>query len=105
MDHATATGFGYAFARVCVEVGIDAEFPSELRMKYKEKTVIQKVEYAWRPHPCKTCRTFTHGDSSCTFKLDKHTPKQIWVPKKTSSIGIPAPDVAAGGGALTCTRC
>lgn len=100
MDHATATGSRYAFARVCVEVGIDAEFPSELRMKYKEKTIIQKVEYAWRPHPCKTCRTFTHGDNSCPFKLAKHTPKQVWVPKKTSSVGLPAPAVAAGGGSL-----
>lgn len=51
MDHATVTGTRYAFARVCAEVGVDAEFPSELRMKYKEKTSIQKVEYAWRPNP------------------------------------------------------
>ena len=58
------------------------------------------VEYAWRPHPCKTCRTFTHGDNACPFKLGKHTPKQVWVPKKTSSVGKPAPDVAAGGGVI-----
>ncbi|XXG82815.1 hypothetical protein AAC387_Pa10g0703 [Persea americana] len=40
MDCATATGTRYAFARVCVEVGIDAEFPTEMHMKYKEKTIL-----------------------------------------------------------------
>ena len=98
MDHATATGTRYAFARVCVEVGLDAEFPTELRMKYKEKTIFQRVEYAWRPSPCKTCRTFTHGDNSCPLKDVQGQPKQVWVPKKSSSGGTPTPDVAAGVG-------
>lgn len=40
MDLAIVIGTRYAFARVCVEVGVDAEFPSELHMKYKEKTII-----------------------------------------------------------------
>lgn len=65
MDHPTAAGTRYAFARICVEVDVDAEFPCELRMRYNDKTIIQKVEYAWRPNPCKTCRTFDHGDKSC----------------------------------------
>ena len=98
MDHATATGTRYAFARVCVEVRIDAEFPTELRMKYKEKTIFQRVEYAWRPSPCKTYRTFTHGDNSCPLKDVQRQPKQVWVPKKSSSGGTPTPDVAAGVG-------
>ena len=51
MDHATATGTRYAFARVCVEVEIDAEFPTEVQMKYNYKTIIQKLVYAWRPNP------------------------------------------------------
>ena len=96
MDHATTTGTHYAFTRVCVEVGIDAEFPTELRMKYKEKIIIQKVDYAWRPHPCKTCRTFNHGDNSCPLKIDQHKPKQVWVPKKTPSVEKPTTSVDGG---------
>ncbi|XXG79967.1 hypothetical protein AAC387_Pa09g0930 [Persea americana] len=90
----------YAFARVCVEVGIDAEFPTELRMKYKEKTIIQKVEYAWRPHPCKTCRTFTHGDNSCPLKGAQQKQKQVWVPKTPSSVGKSTTGVAAEVGVV-----
>ncbi|XXG82823.1 hypothetical protein AAC387_Pa10g0710 [Persea americana] len=33
MNRATSTGTRYAFARVCVEIGIDTDFPTELRMK------------------------------------------------------------------------
>ena len=98
MDHATATGTRFAFARVYVEVGIDAEFPTELRMKYKDKTILQKVEYAWRPSSYKTCKTFTHGDNSCILKTVQHKPKQVWVPKKSSLVGIPAAGVDAGVG-------
>ena len=46
MDHVTAFGTHFAFARVCIEVGIDAEFLVEIRMKYIEKTILRRVEYA-----------------------------------------------------------
>lgn len=81
MDHATAAGTRYAFARVCVEVGVDAEYPTELRMKFKDKTIIQKVEYAWKPNPCKTCKTFNHGDKACPLKMDSSQPKKVWMAK------------------------
>ena len=87
MDHATATGTRYAFARICVEVDVDAEFPSELRMKYKDKTIIQKVKYAWKPNPC---RTFNHGDKSCPLKIDRSKPKKVWVPKKKQGVDTPS---------------
>lgn len=43
MDYATATGTRYAFDRICVEVDVDAEFPFELRMKYKDKLSFKKL--------------------------------------------------------------
>lgn len=82
MDHATEASTRFAFARVCVEVGIDADFPTEIRMKYKGKSIMQKVEYAWKPNPCKTCHTFDHGEKACPLKGSVSKPKQIWVPKK-----------------------
>lgn len=81
MDHATASGTRFVFARVCIQVGIDAEFPAEIRMKYKEKTILQRVEYAWKPNPCKTCNTFHHGSNGCPVQVAAIKPKQIWVPK------------------------
>lgn len=51
-------------------------------MKYKGKTILQKVEYAWKPIPCKSCATFDHGDNACPLKGPAPKPKQIWVPKK-----------------------
>ena len=72
MDHATATGTS-AFPRVCIEVGLDADFPREIRMKSKGTTIVQKVEYAWKPNPCK----------ACPLKVSAPKPKQIWIPKKS----------------------
>lgn len=88
MDHATAAGTRFAFARVCIEVGIDAEFPAEIRIKYKEKMLVQKVEYAWKPNPCKTCHTFDHGEKACPKTTFASKPKQIWVPKKNTSEAV-----------------
>jgi len=75
-----------------VEVDVDAELPNELRMKYKDKTIIQKLDYAWKPNPCKACRTFNHGEKSCPFKVDKSTTKQVWVPKKQSADALHSDD-------------
>lgn len=82
MDHATAAGTRFAFSRECVEFGIDADFPTEIRMKYKGKSIMQKVEYTWKPNPCKTCHTFDHGEKACPLKGIVSKTKQIWVPKK-----------------------
>lgn len=76
MDHATTAGTRFVFARICVEVGIDADYPTELRMKYKDKTIIQKVEYAWKPNPCKASKTFNHGEKACPLKQDTTQPKR-----------------------------
>ena len=85
MDHATAAGTRFAFARVCIEVGIDADYPAEICMKYRGKTIVQKVGYAWKPNPCKACNTFDVGDGACPLKVSASKPKQIWVPKKTTT--------------------
>lgn len=87
MDHATATIMIFSFVRVCIEVGIDAELPTKIRMKYNGKTIMQKVEYEWKPNSCKSCHTFDHGDKACPLKLDSNKPKQIWVPKKKIQLG------------------
>lgn len=92
MDYATATGTCYAFDRICVEVDVDAEFPFELCMKYKDKTIIQKVEYASKPNPCKSCKTFNHGDKFYLLKADMSRPKKVWVRKK-SQAEEPHPDL------------
>lgn len=82
IDHAIAAGTRFSFARVCIEVRVDVELPAEIRMKYKDKSILQKVEYAWKPNPFKICHTFDHGDKACPLKGGVSKPKQIWAPKK-----------------------
>ena len=77
MDHATVGGTRFAFARVCIEVGVDALFPTEFHMKFKGKTILQKVEYAWKPNHCKSCHTFDSGDKACPLKSSTSQSKQI----------------------------
>ena len=40
MDQATTAGTRSAFARVCIEVGVDAKLPSVIRMKYKDNAIM-----------------------------------------------------------------
>lgn len=54
-------------------------------MKYKGKTILQKVEYAWKPTPSKSCATFDHGDNACPLKGPAPKPRQIQVPKKVQT--------------------
>ena len=49
MDQATTKGTRMAYARVCVEVDVDSQFPQVLCMGYKDKVILQPVGYEMRP--------------------------------------------------------
>ena len=69
MDHSTATRTRIAFARICIDVNVDSPLPDEVFITYNDKTIVQRVEYAWRPSPCTKCSTFSHSDKACPLKL------------------------------------
>ena len=55
-----------SFARICVEVGVDCEFPKSLLLdlgngKYSKI----RIEYPWAPQCCSNCKLFGHNVVNC----------------------------------------
>ena len=65
------------FARVCVEIDIDCEFPTDfdIHMDRNMKVVIG-VEYAWKPARCSHCGAFGHTLEKCEKKPRVFSTKQ-----------------------------
>ena len=81
--HMTATS-RLDFARICVEVGMDFDFPTSVSMinrsSGKEEAV--QVDYEWQPVPCCHCAIFGHEEKACAIKASmmaktKETEKQL----------------------------
>ena len=67
-----------AFARICIELNVDSTLPDEVFITYNNKTVMKRVEHAWRPSSYTKCSKFSHNDDTCPLKLQI---KQVWVQK------------------------
>ncbi|GMH19171.1 hypothetical protein Nepgr_021012 [Nepenthes gracilis] len=64
------------FARICIEVGVDAVFPTKIRLcsgrnsHAKEDTPIEvEVVYQWKPLRCTRFKKFGHGTDQCKPKI------------------------------------
>lgn len=66
MDHFTESCKRVSYAKVCVEVDIDASLPSsfDLICSNGEKVEI-KIQYPWKPVHCKVCKVFGHTEGKC----------------------------------------
>lgn len=65
------------FARVCVEVGIEFEFPNSFDLVLGDGSTYEIfVEYPWKPQVCNSCKSFGHTSSHCPMEV-----KKVWVPK------------------------
>ena len=54
------------FARVCVEIDIDCEFPTHFDIHVdRNMKVVIGVEYAWKPARCSHCGVFGHTLENC----------------------------------------
>jgi hypothetical protein len=77
-DSVTENHSRLRFARVLVEVYIDAEFPKEIEVIGLDGGILTiGVEYPWLPIRCKKCRLFGHATYTCT-----KAEKAIRVPRK-----------------------
>lgn len=65
MDKFTALGKCLAYARVLVEVSIDATLPDSIMVGCRGQVFEQAIEYAWKPKACQTCQTFNHNQRNC----------------------------------------
>lgn len=67
MDKATEHRYRIQFARVCVEVGHEDEYPYSNIVEIESVgEIVVHVEYPWKPKACSVCGRFGHGDLSCT---------------------------------------
>ncbi|GAV90321.1 LOW QUALITY PROTEIN: Exo_endo_phos domain-containing protein/DUF4283 domain-containing protein, partial [Cephalotus follicularis] len=58
-----------SFARICVEMKADKEFPAVIKTRRSNGEVVEvKVEYSWRPPVCDRCKVFDHSTRVCPLK-------------------------------------
>ncbi|KAF9596742.1 hypothetical protein IFM89_012941 [Coptis chinensis] len=89
MDGATSMKRRVDFAKVCVIIPLDFDFPSSMKLKIHGKHVFVDVEYPWKPPTCSRCCRFGHPTARCPG-----APSQVWVPR-TSLIREQNPSDAA----------
>jgi hypothetical protein len=88
-DSVTMEQCRLGFARVLVEVDVNADFPKEIELLGLNGEVNKVgIEYPWLPIKCKKCHNFGHATHTCT-KIEK----AVWVPKKEPARAQPAPQV------------
>lgn len=92
-DNTTVTKSKVAFARVCVEVGMDNSRPSHIQFinEYR-KLEVQAVEYEWIPPSCNLCSRFGHDLNHCPQQkvdLKEWRPKKVLVKANEDEL-IPA---------------
>ncbi|KAF9624880.1 hypothetical protein IFM89_015434 [Coptis chinensis] len=95
MDGATSMKRRLDFAKVCVTIPLDFDFPSSIKLKIHGKHVFVDVEYPWKPLSCSKCCRFGHLTARCPT-----APTQVRVPR-TSLIREQNPSAAAPAAGLS----
>ncbi|GAV92664.1 DUF4283 domain-containing protein [Cephalotus follicularis] len=58
-----------SFARICVEMKADQQFPDVIKTRRSDGTLVEvKVEYSWKPPVCDRCKVFDHSTKGCPHK-------------------------------------
>ena len=67
LDSLTENQSKLSFARICVEVGVDCEFPKSLLLDMGEDRYTKiRIEYPWAPQCCSNCKLFGHSHVNCS---------------------------------------
>ena len=69
LDPLTENHTKLSFARICIEVGVDCEFPKSVlldRGNGSYSTI--RIEYPWAPQCCSECKLFGHNLANCQAK-------------------------------------
>lgn len=79
-----------SFARICVEVDVDSEFPRSVDLDLGDGEVVAiAIDYRWLPKRCLRCREFGHSTGLCKKP-------QVWLPRGSSTAMAPLVGAAAG---------
>ena len=78
LDTLTENQTKLSFARICIEVGIDCQFPKSvlLDLGNGDYSTI-RIEYPWIPHCCSNCKSFGHNLAQCPLSK-----KQVYKAKE-----------------------
>ncbi|GAV85490.1 DUF4283 domain-containing protein [Cephalotus follicularis] len=58
-----------SFARICVEMKADKEFPEVIKTRRTNGALVEvKVKYSWKPPVCDRCKVFDHSTRVCPLK-------------------------------------
>ncbi|XP_060202744.1 uncharacterized protein LOC132631162 [Lycium barbarum] len=103
VDRNTEKKIGLNFARVLVEVGMDAQLPETVFFRSERGNIVeQPVTYDWKPTLCKFCKKYGHSENSCrrkkehTKKPEVNQEKQLVVEAQQNK-DIPIASVQVGG--------
>ncbi|KAK4715958.1 hypothetical protein R3W88_014296 [Solanum pinnatisectum] len=89
VDRNTEKKIGLNFARLLVEVALDAQLPEKILFRNEKGNLIeQKVTYDWRPTLCKFYKKYGHSGDDCRKKKRPKTiPNDI--PKEHEEVVLP----------------
>ena len=66
LDSPTENQTKLSFARICIEVGVDCEFPKSVLLDKGDGNFSTiRVEYPWAPQCCPICKRFGHNRDNC----------------------------------------
>lgn len=69
VDQNTQNKVGLQFARLLVEVAMNAILPDKVFYRNEKGQLIeQKVAYDWKPTLCKFCQAYGHAEKNCRKK-------------------------------------
>ncbi|KAF9600032.1 hypothetical protein IFM89_002505 [Coptis chinensis] len=85
MDGATFMKQRLDFAKICVTIPLEFDFPSSIKLKIRDRHVYVDVEYPWKPPSCTKCCCFGHYTAKCPS-----SPAPVWVPR-SSNVAVQNP--------------
>ncbi|XP_044489126.1 uncharacterized protein LOC123213711 [Mangifera indica] len=67
-DSITEGGKRLDFARISIEIKVDAECPYSISLTLSNgESMVINVEYSWKPLKCNVCQCFGHSTANCSF--------------------------------------
>ncbi|XP_044493796.1 uncharacterized protein LOC123217066 [Mangifera indica] len=72
VDSVTEEGSRLEYARICVEINVNHDFPEKLELVLPSKERVEiRLEYAWKPVKCSLCNIFGHGNEECKRRSER----------------------------------
>ena len=74
LDSPTENRSRLSFARICVEVDLNCDFPKSALLNLgNDRYTTVRIEYPWVPHNCSHCKVYGHKTLHCPISNAKNT--------------------------------